>query len=74
MAEQSIVSKMSADVNHGMFLSTACYIWAVPRALDAASVIERQEIVGCPVFRGGNTLYSLQGFGYSSAIRPSKKG
>jgi hypothetical protein len=74
MAEQSIVSKMSATVNHGMFLSTACYILAVPRALDAASVIKRQENVGCLVFRRGNTLYSLQDFGYSSAIRPSRKG
>ena len=72
--EQRLVPEMSATVKYGMFLSTECYIWAVPRALDAASVIERQEIVGCPAFRRGNTLYSLQSFGYSSAIRPSKKG
>ena len=50
------------------------YIWAVPRALDAASVIERHEVVGRSPLRGGNTLHSLPDFGYSSAIRPSRKG
>lgn len=69
MAEQSLVSKMSATLQYGMFLGTTCYIWAVPRALGAASVIERSEVVGRSVSRGGNTLHSLPDFGYSSAIR-----
>lgn len=41
---------MSATVKYGMCLTTTCYIWTVPKALDDASVIELAESCGSPMF------------------------